>query len=304
MPRLSLKKPLAILLILLMMTACASTDKTKEESSVDIYTEQEMYLIAQDSLKTGNYGLAVDSLLSMESEYPFGEYSQSAQLALIYAHFGFGEHILASAAADRFIRLHPFHRNVDYAYYMKALLTFPRDDSLFSALVSTDASRRDVSQAQLSFSYFADMVNRFPESEYTPDAIKRMEFLRNLLARHEVHIANYYLTREAYLAAANRGRYVIENFQKSPSVPDALAVMAQSYHEMGMHDLAEDSIATLKTNYPDHPAFQDDGNFDFTYHNRKDRSWTNVSTFGFFGYAKPPGFNTEAQYNPSGQSTY
>ena len=252
-----------------------------------------------DHVLIGFFEEAIQTLQAMESQFPFGEYSKSSQLSLIYAYFKFEEPESASAAANRFIRLHPQHRHVDYAYYMKGLIAFPNAKTFLQRLFDVDLSQRDINEARTSINFFSTLVKRFPESEYTPDALKRMEFLRNLLARHEIHIANYYLERKAYLAAVNRGQYVLENFQRTPAVPDALAVMAQGYHQMNMNDLAADSVNTLLANYPDYPAFKEAGGFDFAYSTRKtSRSWLEILSLGLAGNSKPPGFNTEKKYNP------
>jgi len=187
----------------------------------------------------------------------------------------------------------------DYAYYMKGLVTFPKAKSFFQSFFNVDISKRDISEARTTINHFSTLVKSFPNSEYTPDALKRMEYLRNLLARHEIHVANYYFERKAYLAAVNRGKYVLENFQKTPAIPDALAVMAQGYHHMGMLNLAKNSISTLAANYPNYPALKNDGNFDFGYNTRKNSSTLlDIATIGLIGSNKPPGFNTERQYNP------
>jgi outer membrane protein assembly factor BamD len=124
-----------------------------------------------------------------------------------------------------------------------------------------------------------------------------MEYLRNLLARHEIHAASYYFQRKAYLAATNRGRYVLENFQRTPAIPDALAVMAQGYYEMNLLDLADDSVRTLRHNFPNYPALKPDGSFDFNYRYRSTHSWLSRLSFGVLGKSSAPDFNTEKYYN-------
>jgi len=284
------------MLLIIGLAACSSNGKKIDLSK---RTEQQLYKSSQSQLKRGFFEEAIQSLQAMESQHPFGEYSKSAQLSLIYAYYGYDEPELASSSADRFIRLHPQYRHVDYAYYMKGLITFPKAKSLFQRFFGVDLSKRDINEARTSINHFTTLVKRFPNSEYTPDALKRMEFLRNLLARHEIHVANYYFERKAYLAAVNRGKYVLENFQKTPSIPDALAVMAQGYHHMDMQGLAESSISTLAANYPDHPALKKEGGFDFKYSTRQTSNpLLNIATLGLLGSNQPPGFNTERQYNP------
>ncbi|MFT5419514.1 MAG: outer membrane protein assembly factor BamD [Candidatus Endobugula sp.] len=286
---------LGLLMSLLLIGCSAKGIKKIDFSSKS--SESTLYQQAQKDLERGNFADAIELLQTMEKKHPFGEYSKSAQLSLIYAHHGFGEPESASAAANRFIRLHPQHRHVDYAFYMKGLIVFPNAKTFFQRALDVDLSKRDINEARIAFNYFSTLSKRFPDSEYTPDALKRMEFLRNLLARHEIHVANYYFQRKAYLAATNRGRYVVENFQRAPAIPDALAVMAQGYHEMKMHDLAADSIDALRTNYPDYPALNKDGSFNFSYNTRKINTWVDTITLGLLPSSKPPGFDNESLYN-------
>jgi outer membrane protein assembly factor BamD len=265
----------------------------------DYGTEAELYEQVQKDLRRDNFLEAIKYLQIMEKKFPFGEYSKSAQLSLIYAHYGFDEKEAAAAAANRFIRLHPKHRNVDYAYYMKGLIAFPSAKTFLQRVFNADLGKRDISSARASFNHFSTLSKLFIDSEYTPDAIKRMTFLRNLLARNEIHVANYYLGRKAFLAAANRGRYVVENFQETSAVPDALAVMIQGYHEMKMDDLSRDSVEVLKVNFPDHPALNEQGEFNYEYSTTSASSWINTFTLGVLGNPKPPGFNSESVYNPA-----
>jgi outer membrane protein assembly factor BamD len=283
-----------LLLIAVIASGCASSKKINFDN---LNTEAKLYEQAQKDIVRGNFAEALEKLQTMEKKYPFGEYSKAAQLALIYVYYGYDEPESAITSADRFIRLHPQHRNIDYAYYMKGLISFPKAKTIFQRSLNVDMSKRDISEARASFNHFSTLSKQFPNSEYTPDALKRMEFLRNLLAHHEIHVANYYFERKAYLAATNRGRYVVENFQRTPSVPDALAVMAQGYHEMKMDDLAEDSLKTLRDNYPDYPALNKDGSFDFSYIRRKNQSWLNTLSLGLLSSAKPPGFDNDELYN-------
>jgi len=195
-------------------------------------------------------------------------------------------------AADRFIRLHPQHPNVDYAYYMKGLAAYTANEDIFARFVPTDLTRRDTSHAKEAFAEFSQLVTRFPDSPYAADAKARMVSLRNLLARHEINVANYYFRRGAYLAAANRGRYVVENFERTPAVADGLAVMAQGYILLGMDDLARDSIEVLAMNYPEHPSLNANGEFTSVYTlDGLQRSWINRASFGLFDPPRPPQFD-------------
>ena len=285
-----LKYPLAALALALLV-ACSGNEELPDIAADA--GEQQMYQEAQRHLNNRNFDLAVRALQMLESRYPFGKHAEQAQLELIYAHYGAYEHEAAVEAADRFIRLHPQHPNVDYAYYMKGLAAYTGNEDVFARFLPTDITKRDTSNAKEAFAEFAQLVSRFPDSPYAADAKSRMVYLRNLLARHEINVANYYFRRGAYLAATNRGRYVVENFQRTPAVADGLAVMAQGYLILGMNDLANDAIDTLAMNYPDHPALNDQGEFDTVYTAAGlQRSWVNKATFGLFDPPQPPQFDT------------
>ena len=269
---------------------------SNQQSKLGQFSEQELYELAQNYLRRRQFILAVETLQQLESDHPFGKYANSAQLALIYAYYNSDELPLVTSAANRYIRLHPNHPNVDYAYYMRGLAAFPKSGSFFQLALGTDLSKRDMKSTRTSFVYFADMVKRFPESQYTPDAIKRMEYLRNLLGRYEIQVGNYYLERDAYLAAANRGRYVLENYQMAPAIPDALALKIQSYYLLGMEELADDALSVLKLNYPNYPAIQADGSFDYQFYLKGTQSLSGAITFGLIDRSRSPGFDTRDQY--------
>ena len=279
---------------LLLVGGCSFIKSFTEREDSTI-TEDVVYQEALDQLNDNQFILAVETLQRLESDFPFGKYAYSAQLALIYAHFETDEEELADAAASRFIRLHPNHPNVDYAWYMRGRATFPKPSSAFQSMFNTDLSKRDTKQAQTAYVHFSELVRRYPNSQYAPDAIKRMEYLRNLLARYEINIANYYMSRDAWLAAANRARYVIENFQQSPSMPDALAILIQSYHQLGMAELEASSLAVLRQNFPDYPALTESG-FNYDYYVKDSTSLIGLTTFGLIDTSKPPGFDTRSQY--------
>lgn len=274
--------------ILAAVAACSSNDEKQTAEA----SEKQLYDVAQKQLESSNFSAAVTNLQLLESRYPFGAYAEQAQLEIIYAYYRSFENEAAIAAAERFIRLHPQHPNVDYAYYLKGLASYSQGKGLFERFLPTDMTRRDPGAARQSFNDFAQLLARFPDSEYVPDSRARMVNLRNQLARYEIHVANYYFKRGAYLAAANRGRYVIENFQQSTAVPDALAVMCQAYQLLGLDDLAEDSRRVLAANYPEHPALNADGSFKTDFNPEKmERSWLNRLSFGLFDRNEPLTFD-------------
>ena len=181
---------------------------------------------------------------------------------------------------------------------MKGLAAYTGNEDIFSRFVPTDTTKRDTSHAKEAFAEFSQLLARFPDSTYAADARARMVHLRNLLARHEIVVANYYFRRGAYMAAANRGRYVVENFQQTPAVADGLAVMAQGYILLDLNDLAEDSISVLALNYPDHPSLDKNGEFKSVYTlDGLQRSWINKMSFGLFDPPKPPQFDNRRKLN-------
>ena len=278
-------------LMLLFLVGCSSNQ------DIEITSEQEVYQKAAKRMKANQWDAAIQTLQLLEEHFPFGAYAEQAQLELIYAYYKTSEYDAAIASADRFIRLNPQHPNVDYAYYMRGVASFSNETSFRSALI-TDTSNRDAGSAKASFEHFTELLSRFPESQYGPDSKKRMEHLRNTLARYEIHVANYYFKRGAFLAAVNRGRYVVENMQTTPAVPDGLAVMAQAYHLLKMQDLADDTVRILKKNFPQHPAFNDKGEFVYQYNLKRRRSWVSWLTLGLFDKKQYVNFDSREIYNP------
>ena len=281
-----------LLLALLMVFSGCSWFGGDDDDLIADSGEQQLYRESQRHLKNENFGLAVRSLQMLESRYPFGSYAEQAQLELIYAHYGAYEFEAATEAADRFIRLHPRQPSVDYAFYMKGLAAYDIEPGFFSRFIPSDDTKRDVSHIQVAFAEFAQLLARYPDSAYAPDARQRMVHMRNMLARHEIHVANYYFRRGAYMAALNRGKYVVEHMQQTPSVADGLAIMAQAYLLLGLNDLADDSIDVLCENFPDHPNLASGCDFDSVYTtDGLQRSWVNQATLGLFDPPKPPQFN-------------
>ncbi len=217
------------------------------------WSANKLYGVAKENLAEGNYARAIELFEKLEARYPYGPYAQQAQLEVAYAYYKDNEPVSAMAACDRFIKLHPNHPNVDYAYYLKGLANFVEDQGLLAQLSDQDMSERDPRAAKEAFEAFRDLVSRFPDSKYTPDALARMRYLVNALASHEVHVARYYYTRGAYVAAANRGKYVLEHYQQAPALEEALAIMAQSYDRLGLAVPREDALKVLRHNFPNSP---------------------------------------------------
>lgn len=244
-----LLKALSIIYLLATLGGCASLSEDETAG----WSAEQLYQDAKEALDNGEYERAITAYTKLESRYPYGRYAQQAQLETIYAHYKAGEGSSAVAAADRFIKMHPRHPSVDYAYYLRGLATYDQSKAFFDRFFKQDPAERDPAGVRESFNYFKELVTRFPNSRYSPDALMRMTVLRNTLARHEVQAAEYYLKRGTYLAAANRGKYVLENYQQSTAIPDALVIMVKAYRQLGLTDLADDALRVLVLNHPEHP---------------------------------------------------
>jgi len=218
------------------------------------WTAKQIYQEASTQLKDKNWERSIQLFEKLEGRYPYGRYAEQGRLDIAYAHYKNGEPESAILAADRFIKLYPRHPNVDYAYYLKGLASFGQGRSFLYRWFDQDMSERDPKAARKSFQYFKELVTRFPNSRYAPDAVKRMVFLRERLAKHELHVADYYMRRGAYLAAANRAKHVIENYERTPQVEQALVTLVRAYHKLKLHGLAGDALRVLEKNYPKQPT--------------------------------------------------
>jgi outer membrane protein assembly factor BamD len=245
-------------LFVLILALGACSDAEEEFGDND---EQQIYDIGLRSVEVGNWPRAIAAFQQIEAAFPFGRYAAQSQLELIYAYYKNGEAEAARAAADRFIRLYPDNPNIDYVYYMKGMAFYSEDGRILGRWLPTDPAKRDPGKARESFADFAQLLQLFPNSEYAPDARARMIYLRNLLAQYEIYVSEFYIERQAYLAALTRARYVIENYQGAPQVPRAFEIVTEMYLRMGLNELADQSLAVLKQNYPDSSALDANGNF-------------------------------------------
>jgi outer membrane protein assembly factor BamD len=229
-----------------LVAGCSSTtvDKTANWSPNRIYAE------AKDEAGSGAYDKAVPLYEKLEGRAAGTPLAQQAQLDKAYAQFKAGEKPAAVSTLDRFMKLHPASPAYDYALYLKGVVNFNDDLGLFSFLTRQDLSERDQKAAKESFESFKELVNRFPESRYTPDARLRMNYIVNSLAQYEVHVARYYYTRGAYLAAINRAQLALADYREVPALEEALYIMVQSYDALGLTDLRDDAKRVLTTNYP------------------------------------------------------
>src|SRR5437588_528200 len=216
--------------------ACSSLSKEDETTG---WSAQRLYGEAKDAMASREWQKAIKYLEKLEARYPYGRYAQQAQLEVAYANWKDGERASAIATADRFIKLYPNHPNVDYAWYLKGLVNFNELNGVLSWLTTPDMSDRDPKASREGFLAFKEVVTRFPESRYAPDAAARMRYLINALANNEVHVARYYMKRGAYVAAANRAQYAIEHYPQAPAVEEAMVLLMRAYNALGMNDLRD-----------------------------------------------------------------
>jgi len=239
---------LAALLLAVALGGCSlfkdDTDKRKD------WTATQFYQAAKEEFDAKNWEAAIKLYEQLESKFPYGRFAQQAELEVAYAYFKQGETAQALSALDKFVKLHPNHPNLDYAIYLKGLVNFKEDLGILARWISQDLADRDPKAARESFEAFKDLVTRFPDSRYAPDASERMAYLVEALARHEVRVAQYYLSRGAYVAAISRAEDAITRFPNSPTHREALDVMVEAYDRMGMAELRDDSRKVLAKNYP------------------------------------------------------
>ncbi len=248
MLRISLFRLLTLALLSTLLLACSSKGKSK-----DPYNEmaaEAIYEKATLALKKGRYSRAVEAYESLDAQYPFGEYTEKAHLDIIYAYYRFNELPAAMRAADRYIRLHPRSPYLDYAYYMRGLIKYTESIGMAARYLPLDLTARDTNNGQEAFGNFQEMLSLYPNSPYAPDARQRMISLRNDLGQQQLNIAEYYMKRGAYLAAANRAQGVIENHPQTPAVNKSLALMVQAYEKLNMPEMAEESREVLRLNSP------------------------------------------------------
>lgn len=219
-------------------------DETKGWSVERLYAE------AEEKMRQRDYDKAISYFQVLESRYPHGRYAMQAQLEVAYAYFKKNEPALCIAAADRFIKMHPNHPNIDYAYYIKGIAYF-NDRGIVEKLTRQDVSDRDPKSLRSSFFALKELTTRYPDSRYTKDATLRMTYLVNALADHELHVARYYMKRKAYVAAVNRAKYAIEAYPDAIGKEEALVIMISAYDELGMDDLKQDAMRVLQSNYPE-----------------------------------------------------
>ena len=225
---------------------------TKKGEDTGGWTVTQFYEAGKQDMEDGDWKGAIAFFIALEARYPYGRYTQQAQLEVAYAHYKEDDQAAAVIAANRFIKLHPNHPNVDYAYYIKGLSSFNVEKGVAGYImknwIDQKMSERDPKSSRESFETFKELITRFPDSRYRPDAIKRMNFLFNTVAMGEIYVARYYMSRGAYVAAINRAQFTLNEYPQTPAIKYALEIMIDAYDELGMDDLRDDAKRVMEKN--------------------------------------------------------
>lgn len=245
-----------VITILICLTGCSvfglfgKDDEGKDPAIAEDETAAKLYKKGHTLLSSKDITGAVEQFELLEVRYPFGRYAQQAQLELAYAYRLQNNTDLALDSINRFIKLNPQHPSIDYAYYLKGIITFDSGKNLIHYVLPRDPSNNDPTSLREAFDIFSLVVEKYPDSNYADDAQLRMLYLRNELAEYELKVAAFYMRREAYIASANRAKYVMENYQGAEVMPEALYILEQAYLELGITDLADDTNRIFAQNYP------------------------------------------------------
>jgi len=238
--------------LVITLVGCSSSEEVEIDKVPD-KSAQALFTDARDALDAGLYKKAIQILSAIDSRFPFGPISHQVQLDLIYGYYKSGDSAQGIALAERFLRLNPNHANIDYVYYMRALINLSTEENLFQDLVGIDRSDRDPTGSRDAFNDLKTIISDYPQSKYAADARKRMIAIKSRLAKYELAVARFYLKRDAFASAANRGRYIVEYFSPSAEVEQALEIMIECYDKMGLDELKNNAKQVLAANYPNNP---------------------------------------------------
>jgi outer membrane protein assembly factor BamD len=242
---------LALAATAMLVAGCHGLPQKTDETAA--WANSKLYSEAQDALSGGDYGKCAKYFEALEGRDPFGHFAQQAQINVAYCQWKDNETTAADQAVDRFIQLHPDHPDIAYAYYLKGMIHFNDDLGLFGRFSGQDMSERDPKSLRESYDAFKVVVDKYPDSKYAPDAAARMRYIVNALASYEVHAADYYYRRGAYVAAINRAQLAIKEYKNAPAIEDALHIMILSYTKLNEPQLAEDTRRVLAGTFPDSP---------------------------------------------------
>ncbi|VAW33996.1 Probable component of the lipoprotein assembly complex (forms a complex with YaeT, YfgL, and NlpB) [hydrothermal vent metagenome] len=250
----TIKRIFSLGLVILLLVGISACNKNKKSDSVEVtkYSAETLYNKAKKYMELGIWDNSILGYKNLRNQYPFGRYAEQGSLELAYSYYRNYEMELAISTLERFIKNYPAHEHLDYAHYLKGLIYFESDRGLMQRARPDSSIDRNQENAKQSFVALKTFIEKFPNSSYAADAEKRLIYLRNQLAAYELQVAKYYLRRQAYVAAVNRCKYIVESFQQTEAVADAIAVMAEAYRRLGQDELAESSKLVLQTNYPNH----------------------------------------------------
>jgi len=239
---------------------------TKKGENTEGWTVTQFYEQGKQDMEDGDWKSAISFFIALEARYPYGRYAQQAQLYVAYSHYKEDDQEAAVLAAKRFIRLHPNHPSVDYAYYIKGLSSFNDEKGIAGYVmkhwINQNMSERDPEASNESFQSFKELITRFPDSAYRSDSIKRMNYLFNTVGMGEIYVARYYLSRGAYVAAINRAQWTLNQFPQTPATQHALEIMIEAYDELGMDDLRDDAKRVMQKSFSEHQESLDIANSD------------------------------------------
>ena len=231
---------------LILLSSCASVDEDKTKD----WTEEQLYYAGKSDMDGKFYDRAILTYEKLNIRYPFGIYSLQAKIDIAYVYWKKGDEVKALAACERFLREHPDHLNVDYVYYLKALIFFNDDPGLKGLVSNKDLTVLDPDRIKEAFFTLKDLVTRFPGSKYAPDSILRMRYLMNVLALHELNIADHYYRVGAYVGAVNRAKFVLSEYPESAHTLEALVMMSNSYEKLGLQALKDSTDEIIAINFP------------------------------------------------------
>ena len=250
---------------------------TKKGENTESWTVTQFYEAGKQDMEDADWKSAISFFIALEARYPYGRYAQQAQLYVAYCHYKEDDQEAAIIAADRFIRLHPNHPSVDYAYYIKGLSSFNDEKGMAGYVmknwIDQNMSERDPKASNESFQSFKELVTRFPDSPYRADSIKRMNFLFNTVAMGEIYVARYYMSRGAYVAAINRAQFTLNEFPQTPATKHALEIMVEAYDELGMDDLRDDAKRVMQKSFSKDQESLDIANLDSVSWNSGKKYW-------------------------------
>ena len=243
-----LKKLCLVVLAAAIVAGCAGNDESVEDAFINDIAEA--YETAQRSVRNGNYRRGIQIFEALQARFPFSDFAKQIQLELMWAYFKNGAREQAIDAADNFMRENPTDDRIDYALYIKGLAYYEQDAGMLERLFRKDLTNRPPKEADQAYSTLRQLVDRYPASQYAPDAEQRMIHLKNRLSNYENTVADYYMRRGAYVAALNRAKDSLERYNGAPGNKDSLDIMIEAYEELGMSDLADDTRRVRESNFP------------------------------------------------------